>query len=121
MIPSMHDPRLLDHMGAEDGPSDAEAEEKEAKCHRSPSTTPRSTSGTLPHDYDMEMGMAPVEPQESVRLEEEIIQTSKMVMIRLHTARNHRTYLRIQSQNLLGLGNSMEDMVVLLCENVWRG
>ena len=45
-----------------------------------------------------------------------------MLTIRLHTARNHLTYLRIkglnQLQNLLGLGNSMEDMVMLLCENV---
>ena len=72
MIPPMHDlslPRLLDHMGAEDGPSDAE-EVKEAKRYRSASTTPRSTSGTLPHDYDMVMGIAPEEPQESVRFEE---------------------------------------------------
>ena len=56
-------------MGAEDGPSDAE-EEKEAKRCRSASTTPRSTTGTLPHDYDMVMGIAPVEPQESARFEE---------------------------------------------------
>ena len=73
MIPSMHDlplPRLLDHIGAEDGPSNAEEEEKEAKRCRSASTTPRSTSGTLSHDYDMVMGIAPVEPQESVRFEE---------------------------------------------------
>ena len=27
-------------------------------------------SGTLPHDYDMVMGIAPVEPQESERFEE---------------------------------------------------
>ena len=61
MIPSTRDlllPRLLDHMGAEDGPSDAEEEEKEVKRCRSASTTPRSTSGTLPHDYDMVMGIA---------------------------------------------------------------
>ena len=49
--------------------SDAE-EEKEAKRYRSASSTPRSTSGTLPHDYDMVMGIAPVEPQESARFEE---------------------------------------------------
>ena len=74
MIPPMHGlplPRLLDHMCAEDRPSDAGAEEeKEAKRYRSASSTPRSTSGTLPHDYDMVMGIAPVEPQESVRFEE---------------------------------------------------
>ena len=61
-IPSMDDlplPKLLDHMGAEDGPSDAKEEEKEAKRYRSASTTPRSTSGALPHDYDMVMGIAP--------------------------------------------------------------
>ena len=62
-------PRLLDHMSAEDGPSDAE-EEKEAKRCGSASTTPTSATGTLPHDYDMVMGIAPVEPQESVRFEE---------------------------------------------------
>ena len=46
--------------------SDAE-EEKEAKRYRPASSTPRSTSGTLPHDYDMVMGIA---PRESVRFEE---------------------------------------------------
>ena len=61
--------RLLDHMGAEDGPSEVE-EEKEVKCYRSASNTPRSTAGTLPHDYDVVMGIAPVESQESVRFEE---------------------------------------------------
>ena len=69
----MHDlplPRLLDHMGAEDGPSEPEEEEKEAKRQRSASTTPRSTSGTLPHEYDMVMGIAPAESQESERFEE---------------------------------------------------
>ena len=68
-LPTLHDlpfPRLLDHMGAEDGPSDAE-EERE---RRSASTAPRSTTGALPHDYDMVMGIAPAEPQESVRFEE---------------------------------------------------
>ena len=49
-------PRLLDQMGAEDGPSDVEEEEKEVKRQRSASTTPRSTSGTLAHDYDMSDG-----------------------------------------------------------------
>ena len=56
-------------MAAEDGPSDAE-EEKKAKRYRSASTTPRSTTGTMPHEYDMVMGIAPVEPQESVGFEE---------------------------------------------------
>ena len=72
-IPALHDlplPRLLDHMGAEDGPSEAEEEEKDAKRQRSASTTPTSTSGTLPHEYDMVTGIAPVEPQESERFEE---------------------------------------------------
>ena len=71
-VPIVHElplPRLLDHMGAEDGPSEAE-EEKEAKRYRSASNTPRSTTGTLLHDYDMVMGIAPVESQESVRFEE---------------------------------------------------
>ena len=69
----MHDlplPRLADHMAAEDRPSDAEEEGKEVKLCRSTPTTPRSTSGTLPCDYDMVMGIAPVEPQEAVRFEE---------------------------------------------------
>ena len=43
---------------------------KEAKRCRSASTTRRCTTGTLPHDYDMVMGIARVEPQESVRFEE---------------------------------------------------
>ena len=62
--------RLLDHRDAADGPSEAEEEEKDAKRQRSASTTPRSTSGTLLHEYDMVMGIAPVEPQESERFEE---------------------------------------------------
>ena len=48
IIPPMRDlplPNLLDHMGAEDGPSCSE-EEKEAKRQRSASTTPRSTVGS---------------------------------------------------------------------------
>ena len=58
--PPMHDlhlPRLLDHMGAEDGPSCSE--EKNAKRQRSASTTPRSTMGTLPCEYDRVMGVTP--------------------------------------------------------------
>ena len=43
---------------------------KEAKRYRAASTTPRSISGTLPHEYDMLMGIVPVEPQESERFEE---------------------------------------------------
>ena len=76
-IPSMRDlplPRLVDHMAAEDGPSDAVEEEKEVKHYRSPSTTPRSTSGTLPHDYDVVMGIAPVE---RLGLRKEVTQISK--------------------------------------------
>ena len=71
-VPIVHEfplPRLLDHMGAEDGPSEAE-EEKKANRHSSASNPPRSTAGTLPHDYDMVMGIAPVDSQESVRFEE---------------------------------------------------
>ena len=71
-VPVVHDlplPRLLDHMGAEDGPSEAE-EGKEVNRYRSASDTPRSATGTLPHDYDMVMGIAPVKSQESVRFEE---------------------------------------------------
>ena len=63
-------PRLLDHVGAEDGPSSAE-EGKEAKSQRSASTTSRSATGTLPHDYDRVMGVASVGSQESVRFGEE--------------------------------------------------
>ena len=69
----LHDlplPRLVDHMAAEDGPSGAEEEEKEVKRYRSAPTTPRSTSGTLSHDYDMVIGLAPVETHESARFEE---------------------------------------------------
>ena len=56
-IPPVHDlplPRLLDHTGAEDGPSCSEDEN--AKRQRSASTTPRSTMGTLPYEYDRVMG-----------------------------------------------------------------
>ena len=69
---SMHDlplPRSLDHMAAEDRPSEAEEEKKEAKRQRSASITPRSTSGTLPHDYDMVMGITAVEPLVSEKFE----------------------------------------------------
>ena len=72
-VPSTHHlplPRLLDHLNVADGPSEAEEEEKDAKRPRSASTTPRTASETLPHEYDMVMGIAPVEPQESERLEE---------------------------------------------------
>ena len=62
-------PKLLDHMGAEDGPSSAE-ERKEAKRQRSAFTTPRSARGTLPHDYDRVMGVTSVDSQESVKFEE---------------------------------------------------
>ena len=53
IVPDLPLPRLLDHMVAEDGPSDTE-EEKEVKRYRSASNTPRST--TPPHDCDMVMG-----------------------------------------------------------------
>ena len=69
----MHDfplPRLLDHMGAEDGPSCSE-EEKDAKRQRSAFTTPRSTMGAHPNDYDRAMGVTSVRSQESVRFGEE--------------------------------------------------
>ena len=46
-------------------------EEEEAKRRRSASTTPRSATGTLPHDYDGVMGVASVGSQESVRFGEE--------------------------------------------------
>ena len=108
----MHDfplPRLLDHLGAEDGPSQAEEEEKEAKRQRSASTTPRSASGTLPHEYGMVMGVAPVEPQESERFKE-MIQTFRMLKKRRHRAENHQKYTKVQSQRPLGLGNSMGGM-----------
>ena len=97
-------------MGAEDGPSEAEEEEKEAKRQRSASTTPRSTPGTLPHEYDMVMGIAPVEPQGSERFEEGNDQTFRMLKRRLHTTENNQRYTVIQSQKPLGLGNSMGDM-----------
>ena len=67
-IPPVHDlplPRLLDHTGAEDGPSCSE-EEKDAKRQRSASATPRSTMGTLPYEYDRVMGVASVGSHESV-------------------------------------------------------
>ena len=50
--------------------TNSEKEKKETKRQRLASTTPRSTSGTLPHEYDMVMGIAPVEPQELERFEE---------------------------------------------------
>ena len=56
------------------------------------------------------MGIAPVEPQESVRFKE-VIQTSKMLRTRLHTARNHRSFPKTLLQRQLGLGSFMEDMV----------
>ena len=73
VVPHMHDlplPLLLDHMGAEDGPSCNE-EEMGAKRLRSASTTPRSTMGTHPNDSDRVMGVTSVGFQESVRFGEE--------------------------------------------------
>ena len=72
VAPYMHDlplPHLLDHMGAEDGPSCSE-EEKDAMRQRSASTTPRSTMVTHPNDYDRAMGVTSVGSQESVRFGE---------------------------------------------------
>ena len=72
-IPPVHDlplPRQLNHMGAEDGPSCSE-EEKDAKRQRPASTTPRSTMGTLPYEYDGVMGVASMGSHESVRFGEE--------------------------------------------------
>ena len=69
-IPPVRDlplPRLLDHVGVEDGPSCSE-EEKDAKRQRSASTTPRS--GTLPYEYDKVTGVASVGSHESVRFGE---------------------------------------------------
>ena len=81
----MHDlplPRLLDHTGAQDGPSCSE-EEKDVKRQRSASTTPRptgtlpgSTMGTLPCEYDRVMGVASVGSHESVRFGEEMIRAN---------------------------------------------
>ena len=78
--------KLLDHMGAEDGPSCSE-EDKEAKRQRSASTTPRSTMGTHPNDYDRVMGVTSVGSQESVRLGEEDDLETEDVRIELLTAR----------------------------------
>ena len=115
-VPIVHDlplPRLLDPMGAEDGPSDAE-EEKEVKHYRSASNTPRSTTGALPHDYDMVMGIAPVESQESVRFEEG--DNSEFQDVLEKTTHNQEFSDQPDKKrvtmplNLLGLGNSMESM-----------
>ena len=68
-VPPVRDlplPRLLDHMGAEDGPSYS-AEEKDGKRQRSASTTPRSTMGTFPYEYDRAMGVTSVRSHESER------------------------------------------------------
>ena len=56
-------------MGAEDGPSCSE-EEKDAKRQRSASTTPRSTVGTLPYEYDRVMGVTSADSHELVRFGE---------------------------------------------------
>ena len=69
VAPHMHDllfPTLLDHRGAEDGPSCSD-EENDAKRLRSASTTPSSAMGTQPNDYDRIMGVTSVGSQESVR------------------------------------------------------
>ena len=52
-------PRLLDHVSAADGPSDAEEEEVDAKRQRSSPTTPKSTSRIFPHENDEVMGITP--------------------------------------------------------------
>ena len=63
-------PRLLDHLRAADGPSDAEDEENEAKRQRSAPTTPRSTSSIYLHEYDEIIGITQVETRDAKRFEE---------------------------------------------------
>ena len=116
--PHMHDlpfPTLLDHMGAEDGPSCSE-EEKDAKCLRSPSTTPRSAMSTQPNDYDRVMGATSVGSQESVRFGEEMTRNLRMSQIELLTARRILTRLVMEKQYTmmltLALTRFKEDLVV---------
>ena len=71
-IPLVHDlplPRLLDQ--GRRSRTILREEEKDAKRQRSASTTPRSTMGTLPYEYDRIMGVASVGSHESVRFGEE--------------------------------------------------
>ena len=97
---------------------EAEEEEKYAKRQRSASTTPRSTSGTLPHEYDMVMGIAPVErlwsPKNRKGLRREVIQTFKMLK---KLPREKLTLVRELAQKHLGLGKSMADSAAPHCES----
>ena len=62
-------PRLADHPDTENGPSDEEGE-KEAKRQRSEPTTPISTSGGLPYEYDEVMGITQGNPGEAEGFDE---------------------------------------------------
>ena len=124
-LPTVHDLpllRLMDHMVAEDGPSEAEGEEKAVKRYRSASYTPRSATGTLPHNYDMVMGIAPVESQESVRFAEG--DNSEFQDVLETNAHNQATSDQPhheednQATESVGAVEFHGDMVVLLCRNV---
>ena len=107
-------PRLLDHLNAADGPSEAEEKEKDAKRQRSTSTTPRSTSGTLRHEYDMVMGIAPFEPQESERFEggtDSDFQDAEETATR-ETDAGDRTHTETRGPGKSPMGKSMGDSAV---------
>ena len=67
----------------------------------------------------MVMGIAPAEPQESVRFEEG--NNSDFQDVEETAAHSQESPELPENPITGGLGNFMEDMVVLLCENVWRG
>ena len=64
-------------MDTADGPSDEDGE-KDAKRQRSEPTTPISTSGRPPHEYDEVMGITQVEPKEAEGLKRGLNRNSKM-------------------------------------------
>ena len=126
-LPIVHDlplPRLLDHMGAEDRPSEAK-EEKKAKHYISASNTPRSTTGTLPHNYDMVMAIAPVESQESVRFEEGDNSESQDVLeTNTHNQESPEQPTHDENDNTTESGGAWEfhgGYGNVFYENVWEG
>ena len=65
-------PRLERVSDTEGEHSDDSAEEKEAKRQRSEPTTPVSTSGRLPYDYDAVMGITKVGTKKAEGFDEDL-------------------------------------------------
>ena len=96
--------RLLDHMNATDGPSDAEEEEEDAKRQRSAPTTPRSTSSIFRTNTMRLCASFKWNPRKRKGLRREIIQTFRMLK---KPSSEKLTLVRKLIYRHLGLGKSM--------------